>query len=128
MGASGFFINYLIFIQAFTPERPDIELLMQTLWLVGGWGVTIAMFLHTLKYRGYIGPVLSILLYTGSFPFFMLSCVRMMYEARVYPTVTALACLGLVCNFGSVKLQAVVQVITMFVLVGMRGGLPIFFT
>jgi hypothetical protein len=126
--ATGFFINYLIFIRAFTPEQPDIEFLMQTLWLVGGWGTTVAMFLHTLKYRGYIGPVLSILLYTGSFPFFVLSSVSLMYIARGYQTVAALACIGLMCNFGSPKLQAGVQVLAMMVLFGMRNGLTMVFT
>ena len=96
----GFFINYMIFSGVLGSSRDnDHEILLQTLYLLGGWGTTISMFLHTLKFKKYIGPRTSMLLYTGSFPFFIggyfyLACLTIEYRF-----ILALAATGALFNY-----------------------------
>lgn len=117
----GFCVNYLIFTRTLTPEKKEFEFLVQTMWLLGGWGTTVAMFLHTLKFKKYIGPKLSILLYTGSFPFFILSTAGVISIGLTCPLAAMFAAGGLACNFGPVPLQLAVQVSAAAALLYTRG-------
>ena len=42
------------------------------MFLLGGWGTTISMFLHTLKFKKYLSARKSMIMYTGSVPFFII--------------------------------------------------------
>jgi hypothetical protein len=78
---------------------------MYFLFLLGGWGTTISMFLQTLKIRKYIGPRTAILAYVTGFPFAYL-CYSMMVAVTVrHLWIAAAVLVGIAANFGSRKLQ-----------------------
>lgn len=63
---SGFYMNYLHFLGLFG-DRPledtgSLGSLVRWLFLLGGWGTTISMFLQTLKFKKYIGPTTAAVL------------------------------------------------------------------
>jgi hypothetical protein len=79
------------------------------LFLLGGWGTTIAMFLQTLKFKQYISPNAAMVLYAGSFPFFYASWLALIVPAAQHAWLTALAAAGLGVNFGSRRAQLLWQ-------------------
>ena len=95
----GFFVNYLIFEGVLRSQGPTADYLMRWLFLLAGWGTTIAMFLHTLKFKKYIGARVSMLLYTGSFPFFLVAYCRLAVLCWQQAEVLALALVGMLLNF-----------------------------
>lgn len=103
---SGYLINYLIFLDAI-PSHHFRTLRFQ--FILGGWGTTIAVFLHTLKFKGYIGPRVAILAYTGVFPIFYILYLSLYDLMFAELTVTALAVIGIYVNFKSVYLQVAYQ-------------------
>jgi hypothetical protein len=60
----GFFMNYLRFLNRVTPEQ---QYHMYFLLIFSACATTISMFLHTLKFKGYIGPKTSYILYMMSY-------------------------------------------------------------
>mmetsp|Transcript_101344 Transcript_101344/g.262394 ORF Transcript_101344/g.262394 Transcript_101344/m.262394 type:complete len:358 (+) Transcript_101344:86-1159(+) len=104
---SGFLCNYLIFLDLI-PEHHHRTLRYQ--FILGGWGTTIAMFLHTLKFKGYLGPRAAVLAYTLVFPLFYCLYIALFDILLQQYTITALALGGLVVNFGPRPLQVVWQV------------------
>merc|ERR1712187_433828 len=82
---------------------------MRFQFILGGWGTTIAVFLHTLKFKGYIGPRAAVLAYTGVFPIFYLLYVSLFDLMYAEITITALALIGIYVNFKSVYLQVAYQ-------------------
>lgn len=104
---TGFLINYLIFLDAI-PAHHTRTLRLQL--ILGGWGTTIAVFLHTLKFKGYIGPRTAILSYTMVFPLFYCLYVSLFDLLFAELTVTALAAIGIIVNFYSMPVQVVYQV------------------
>jgi len=104
---TGFMMNYLIFLDAI-PEHHWKTMRMQ--FILGGWGTTIAVFLHTLKFKGYLGPRMAIVAYTAVFPLFYCLYVALFDLLFAELTVTMLAAIGLFVNFGPVPLQVVYQV------------------
>ena len=55
-----FFFNYLRYLDLVShEERREMYMLL----LFSAFATTISMFLHTLKFRGYIGPKTSFLIY-----------------------------------------------------------------
>jgi len=104
---SGLLCNYLIFLDAI-PEHHYRTMRLQ--FLLGGWGTTIAMFLHTLKFKGYMGPRTAILSYTLVFPLFYCLYVALFDILLQQYAITALALGGLVLNFGPQPLQIAWQV------------------
>lgn len=61
----GYYMNYMIYL-GLVQEKNMYH--FHWLLLVSGWATTIAVFLHTLKFKGYIGPRFALLAYTGTFP------------------------------------------------------------
>jgi hypothetical protein len=106
---SGYFVNYLCFLGKLG-DNPVMEYsLVRNLFLLGGWGTTIAMFLQTLKFKKYISPRTAMVLYSGSFPFFYLCYFGLIGVAMEHAWVTALAVVGLAVNFGPRSGQIVWQ-------------------
>ncbi len=60
----GFYLNYARFLNVINKEElSHIQLML----ILSGFPVTISMFLHTLKFKKYISPRLSIVLYVISY-------------------------------------------------------------
>jgi hypothetical protein len=94
---NGYFINYLIFLGLLSSEQ---DRLMHIVFILGGWGTTIAMFLQTLKIRKYIGPKTAVLAYMAGFPLAYLCYSTLLVLTFRHAWVSALVAVGLVANFG----------------------------
>lgn len=69
----GFFMNYMRFMGRINAEQ---QYHMYFLLIFSACATTISMFLHTLKFKGYIGPKTSYLLYMASYLATFYSFVR----------------------------------------------------
>jgi hypothetical protein len=69
----GFFMNYMRFMDRITAEQ---KYHMYFLLIFSACATTISMFLHTLKFKGYIGPKTSYILYMMSYLATFYSFVR----------------------------------------------------
>jgi hypothetical protein len=99
---NGYFINYLIFLGLLTGEQ---DRLMGFLFILAGWGTTIAMFLQTLKVKKYIGPKTSLIAYMAMFPFAYI-CYSMLVGVTLrHAWVAAATAVGMAFNFGPRWLQ-----------------------
>lgn len=116
---SGLLCNYLMFLDA-VPEHHHRTFRYQ--FILGGWGTTIAMFLHTMKFKGYLGARTAILAYTLVFPLFYCVYVALFDILLQQYDLTALALGGLVVNFGPQKLQIVWQIGVYLYLRHLREG------
>ncbi|MSP62134.1 MAG: hypothetical protein EXR72_17730 [Myxococcales bacterium] len=94
---NGYFINYLLFLALISSEQ---DRLMRCLFILAGWGTTIAMFLQTLKIKKYISSKTSLLAYMGVFPFLYLGYSMLFPVAFRHPWISGLAAVGLAANFG----------------------------
>lgn len=94
---NGYFINYLIFLGLISGAQ---DRLMHLVFIVAGWGTTIAMFLQTLKIRKYIGPRTAVLTYMAIFPV-ACACYALLVSVTLSHLWVALAVLiGIAVNFG----------------------------
>ena len=103
---NGFFINYLLFLGLLTSAQ---DRLMHFLFLLAGWGTTIAMFLQTLKIRKYIGPRTAVLAYMGVFPFAYAVYSMLITITIRHAWISAMVAVGVAANFGPRWLQIVWQ-------------------
>jgi len=103
----GYGLNYLLYANAVPAEHSRT---IRVLLLLGGWGTTIAMFLHTLKFKGYLSPRASMLLYTGSFPLFIFGYFWMGGLAIQNPAIALVVLLGVPINFLHVRVQQAYQI------------------
>ncbi|KAL6048794.1 Serpentine receptor class gamma [Balamuthia mandrillaris] len=60
----GFLFNYVRFMDRVTPEEQAV---MYGVLITGGYAATISLFLHTLKFKGYISARTATILYEGSY-------------------------------------------------------------
>jgi hypothetical protein len=103
---NGYFINYLLFLGLLTAAQ---DRLMHFLFILAGWGTTIAMFLQTLKVRKYIGPRAAVLAYMASFPFACVCYSMLLAVTLRHAWVSALVGVGVAANFGPRWLQVAWQ-------------------
>jgi len=96
---SGYYVNYLCFLGLLGKDVVNDWSLVRKLFLLGGWGTTIAMFLQTLKFKRYISPNAAMILYAGAFPFFYACYASMFVIALEHGWLTALTIIGLAMNF-----------------------------
>ena len=121
--ASGFYVNYLFFLGKLG-DSPVIEYaLVRNLFILGGWGTTIAMFLHTLKFKKYISPFVAMVLYVGAFPLFYLCYAALTWIALDHIAITAVGTVGLLINFASYRVQVAWQTFVCLLFLGAREGL-----
>ena len=103
---SGYYINYLIYTNSFPASYNGN---MRLLLLLAGWGATISVFLHTLKFKKYIGPKVAMALYTGSFPLFYLAYASLYKLVLLQPIIAIICAIGLLINLTPVYIQVLYQ-------------------
>ena len=93
----GFFLNYIRFLGRTTSEDQEV---IHGILITSSYMTTIAIFLHTLKFKGWLGPRQATVAYEGSY------LITAWFYWRFLGTIAAnldlaLLCLvGLVLNFG----------------------------
>jgi len=113
----GYFLNYVRFLNRISEEEKyHIYLLL----IFSAMATTIAVFLHTLKFRGYLNPRISFLIYQGSYlaTFYGFYNVSGIFFANL--DLTLLVLVGLIINFGELKYQHMYQLVVMALLNGAR--------
>jgi len=65
----GFFVNYLIFLGRVEHRGRD-QRLLYGVQLLSGYAATVSIFIHTLKFKGYIGPLTAMVAYDIIIPGF----------------------------------------------------------
>jgi hypothetical protein len=116
----GFLLNYLRFVSAVTPGHTRE---MYRLLLFSCFATTISMFLHTLKFKGFIGPRTSFGLYVASYMATFYSIIAMADLFVVSWRLVALAGVGMALNFAPVWVGHAWQVAVMGLLYASRHGL-----
>lgn len=115
----GFFMNYMRFMDRISAEQ---QYHMYFLLIFSACATTISMFLHTLKFKGYIGPKTSYLIYMASYLATFYSFVRIGDVFLTSPDLVLLTLGGVVLNFGPVWLQWSYQFVVAATLCAMREG------
>jgi len=115
----GFFLNYLRYMNKLTPEHQQEQF---RLLLFSTFATTIAMFLHTLKFKGYIGPKTSFGIYIFSYmcTFYSIVCMFDLFISS--PMLIAFTLFGVVLNFTPVWAQHIGQILVMGLMYGARSG------
>ncbi|KAI6652340.1 hypothetical protein LOD99_7354 [Oopsacas minuta] len=114
---SGYYINYLLY----TNNIPgSYDRTMRLLFLLAGWGATIAVFLHTLKFKHYLSARMAMLLYTGSFPLFYAAYASLYQLALLQPIILLICAVGILINFMPVYVQVLYQCFACLVLSNMK--------
>lgn len=114
----GFFLNYLRF---FDRAQYDEIRYIYLLLLFGAFATTISIFLHTLKFKGYLGPRLSFMIYMCSYMATFYSFIRIRPVFIQNLDLTIYVFLGLVLNF--TKYQHVYQIFLMFLFNAHRSNM-----
>jgi len=91
----GFFLNYVRFLNQITSDQ-QYHLHLMLIW--SGFATTIAMFLHTLKFKGYLGPRTAMCIYIASYMATFYSFVRIYDIFMTHNTLVLITFFGLVCN------------------------------
>jgi hypothetical protein len=115
----GFFMNYMRFLDRISAEQ---QYHMYFLLIFSACATTILMFLHTLKFKGYIGPRTSYLLYMASYLATFYSFLRIGDVFLRSPDLVLVALGGVLLNFSPVWCQWTYQVLVAALLFGMRSG------
>ncbi|CAF3668616.1 unnamed protein product [Rotaria socialis] len=104
----GYFLNYVRFF-----NRADSEQIyhIHLLLVFSAFATTISIFLHTLKFKGYLGPKLSFMIYMVSYlaTFYSFIQIRSIFIINIDLTIYVF--IGLVLNF--TKYQHAYQIILM---------------
>jgi hypothetical protein len=102
----GFFVSYLAFFDLLTPYH---KYLFHMLTLGGGYNLTIGIFLHTLKFKKYIGPRTAMILYIGGFAISGIPLVIMLFQVYHHYILLAIAIGGWIANFQTPNIFATYQ-------------------
>jgi len=107
----GFFLNYVRFLDRANDEQIyHIYLLL----IFSGFATTISMFLHTLKFKRYIGPKTSFTVYVISYLATFYSFARIYEIFFLNLDLTIIVLIGLVLNFTHWKYQNAYQFFLLF--------------
>jgi len=115
----GFFLNYVRFLDRISEEeKHHIYLVL----IFGAFATTISMFLHTLKFKGYMNAKLSFLIYQASYmaTFYGFFKVSGIFLANLDLTLLTLG--GLLINFAGVGYQHAYQLLVLGLLNASRLG------
>lgn len=142
----GFFMNYVRFMDRVTPYQ---QYHMYFLLICSAFATTISMFLHTLKFKGYIGPRTSYIIYMISYLATFYSFIRIrtvfvtspdlvswrfsIYSLCILWFILRFLCLdltskalltlgGVLANFGPSWCTWAYQIFAAVILCGMRQG------
>jgi hypothetical protein len=114
----GFFTNYLRFLGR-VENGSDEQRLAFGLLLGGTWGTTVALFIHTLKFKGYISARVGALAYEASFPWMGYYFFRLAGSMKANWDVALVATLGAALNFATTRRRPIwhcYQVIVMILM------------
>ena len=118
----GFFLNYARFLNRI---GPDEEYQMVYVGLMATYSVTFSVFLHTLKFKKYIGPRVAMVLYIGGYLSILYSYYRISPVFFKSWDIFAVTLTGMAINFLPRSYQHVYQLAVMSALFGIRyGSLP----
>lgn len=122
----GLFLNYVRFLDRLQPEQ---QYHLYFMLIMSCCATTISMFLQTLKFKGYMGPKTSFVLYMISYLSTFYSFIRISgifianYDLAIFTIV------GIVVNFSPKYLHGPYQVFVAISLTAMKfGHIPIPFT
>ena len=87
----GFYLNYTRFLGRVGPAEQRV---MYGLLLGACWGTTIAMFIHTLKFKRFIGARAGALAYEASFPWMIFFFAKLLAMMAKQADLVAVASVG----------------------------------
>ena len=96
----GFFLNYYRFFNLATPN--DIKA-MHLILICSSFATTIAIFLHTLRLKGYIKPKMSLIAYIVSYMSTFVGYAMIVHVFRENPVLSLVCLLGAVVNLWSLS-------------------------
>jgi len=115
----GFFLNYAQYLDRFTDEeRYHLYLLL----IFSAFATTIALFLHTLKFKGYIGPRTSFVSYMGSYFLTFYSYYQILPIFYHNIDISIIVFIGLLLNFRDKKIQFGYQALVFGLFASRRYG------
>lgn len=118
----GYFLNYIRFLDRVTEEQRYHVFLLMTF---GAFATTISMFLHTLKFKKYMGPKTSYVIYMVSYLATFYSFARISSAFVINWDISLICAVGLALNFLSLRVQVAYQIFVMILLNCMRLGVPL---
>lgn len=104
---NGFLLNYYIFTNKLNISYIR---LFRIMLLLGGWGTTIAVFLHTLKFKKILSPTVAVISYTAIFPILIYNYALFFPLYFKEYDLFLLAIGGMYLNFKSRNLQILYQI------------------
>jgi len=115
----GLFLNYGRYLNRFGPnEQYHLYLLL----IFGSSATTIAVFMHTLKFKGYMGPKKAFLGYMISYMATFYSYYNIAYVFILHWDIFVVVMLGLLINFLDRKYQYAYQGLVLSLFTSMRYG------
>eukprot|EP00929_Paragymnodinium_shiwhaense_P102082 TRINITY_DN6527_c0_g1_i3.p1 TRINITY_DN6527_c0_g1~~TRINITY_DN6527_c0_g1_i3.p1 ORF type:complete len:352 (-),score=32.08 TRINITY_DN6527_c0_g1_i3:480-1535(-) len=93
----GFFLNYLIFLDR-VPANSERQRLIYGVHVLSAYSCTVSIFIHTLKFKGYIGPITAMIAYDIIIPGFAYIFWNMRLTVLGNLDLVAVCFLGLVLN------------------------------
>ena len=115
----GYFLNYVRFLNTITPDE---QYQVYGLMITSSFATTISIFLHTLKFKGYIGPKTATIVYEVSYIVTGYYFLRMFSVFAANPEIALLTFAGLLINFSSIYIQQFWQAIMCGLLYSVRFG------
>ncbi len=103
----GYFLNYVRFFNRINSEQTSYIYL---LLIFSAFATTISIFLHTLKFKGYMGPRLSFILYMISYLSTFYSFIRIYEIFLIHYDITFYVLIGVLLNFQSLYYQHMYQI------------------
>lgn len=103
----GYFLNYVRFFdRADSQEIAYVYLLL----IFSAFATTISIFLHTLKFKGYMGPRTSYVIYMASYLATFYSFIQIRNIFFIHYDLTFYVLIGLILNFQSLYYQHIYQI------------------
>lgn len=114
----GFFLNYYRFLDL--ASGYDIQC-MHLILLCSSFATTIAIFLHTLRFKGYIDPKVSLVAYVVSYMSTFIGYGLIIHVFPANPLLCVTVLVGLLINLYSFKLFDVYQIGFMLFMISPYG-------
>ncbi|CAF0790806.1 unnamed protein product [Adineta steineri] len=104
----GYFLNYIRFFDLANSQQISYIYL---LLIFSAFATTISVFLHTLKFKGYIGPRTSYIIYMASYLATFYSFIQIRDIFFIHYDLAIYVLIGVVINFQSLYYQHIYQII-----------------
>jgi hypothetical protein len=103
----GYFLNYVRFFDRANEEQISYIYL---LLIFSAFATTISVFLHTLKFKGYIGPRTSYIIYMISYLSTFYSFIQIREIFFIHYDLALFVLIGVIINFRSLYYQHAYQI------------------